>query len=71
MIQSTFNANFPNPQTQQIEMVNFLLEKQLLWLEFSQLVDWNLRKINDNLLVLLWVFTIESNKLLFSNKYNI
>ena len=71
MIQSTFNANFPNRQTQQIEMVNFLLEKQLLWLEFSQLVDWNLRKINDNLLVLLWVFTIESNKLLFSNKYNI
>ena len=52
-------------------MVNFLLEKQLLWLEFSQLVDWNLRKINDNLLVLFWVFTIESNKLLFSNKYNI
>ena len=71
MIQSTFNANFPNPQTQQIEMVNFLLEKQLLWLEFSQLVDWNLRKINDTLLISFWVFTIESNKLLFSNKYNI
>ena len=52
-------------------MVNFLLEKQLLWLEFSQLVDWNLRKINDTLLISFWVFTIESNKLLFSNKYNI
>ena len=71
MIQSTFNANFPNRQTQQIEMVNFLLEKQLLWLEFSQLVGWNLRKINDNLLVLFWLFTIESNKLLFSTKYNL